>query len=132
MAKRRLTLSVQLPQYCYPRNEWRKQINAAALDAQWARRVFYEEDDFLEVRVVLNLSVAQAQIHDVDNRLKDVLDALQGRAGGPKSSDALRKIIPNDNRIFRVVIEKSSRSDRKRPQGRITIRKLPKRQLRML
>ena len=45
--------------------------------------------------------------HDVDNRLKDIMDALQGRAGGSKKVRALSGIIPNDRQIFRIVIEKS-------------------------
>jgi hypothetical protein len=42
-------------------------------------------------------------IHDVDNRLKDILDALQGRFGRSKSS---RRLIENDRKVCRVVMEK--------------------------
>jgi Holliday junction resolvase RusA-like endonuclease len=45
-------------------------------------------------------------MHDVDNRLKDILDALQGRAGGPKSTRKLKAIIPNDSQVFCVTVEK--------------------------
>jgi len=38
------------------------------------------------------------------------MDALQGRAGGPKQRPTLKPIIRNDNMIFRVTIEKKNRS----------------------
>jgi len=127
MPKRRLTLSVPLPQYRHPRNEWRRLIHQAARDAQAARNVQYLPSDKLEVHVTLNLSPSAALHHDVDNRLKDILDALQGRAGGSKALHSLQPIVPNDRQIYRVSIEKSPRTDRKRPRGTITIRKLQRR-----
>jgi hypothetical protein len=75
------------------------------------------------VQVSLNLSPSAALHHDVDNRLKDILDALQGRAGGSKALHGMKPIVPNDRQIYRVSIEKSPRADRKRPRGKITIRK---------
>jgi Holliday junction resolvase RusA-like endonuclease len=45
--------------------------------------------------------------HDVDNRLKDIMDALQGRAGGSKKIKRWFPIIPNDKQIYRVTIEKA-------------------------
>ena len=127
MPKRRLTLSVSLPSYRHPRNEWRRLIHQAAQDAQAARNVHYLASDKLEVHVTLNLSPSAALHHDVDNRLKDILDALQGRAGGSKALHTLEPIVPNDSQIYRVSIEKSPRADRKRPRGQITLRKLRRR-----
>jgi len=127
MPKRRLTLSVPLPLYRHPRNAWRRLIHQAALEAQVSRRVTYLPSDKLEVHVTLNLSRSAALHHDVDNRLKDILDALQGRAGGSKALQTLQPIVPNDRQIYRVSIEKSPRTDRKRPRGTITIRKLQRR-----
>ena len=124
MPKRRLTLSVALPPYRHPRNEWRRLIHRAARDAQTVRNVHYLPSDKLEVQVSLNLSPSASLHHDVDNRLKDILDALQGRAGGSKALHALKPIVPNDRQIYRVSIEKSPRADRKRPRGKITIRKV--------
>ncbi len=46
------------------------------------------------------------QIIDVDNRLKDILDALLGRAGGGRKIAAMKPVIQNNNQIYRVVIEK--------------------------
>jgi hypothetical protein len=45
-------------------------------------------------------------IHDVDNRLKDILDALQARFGGPKSTRRKYRLFQNDRQVSRVVIEK--------------------------
>ena len=45
-------------------------------------------------------------IHDVDNRLKDILDALQGRFGGSKSARSKTRLFDNDRQVSRVVIEK--------------------------
>ena len=59
-------------------------------------------------------------INDVDNRLKDIMDALQGALGGTKSKQR-SGVIKNDNQIFRVVIEK--RPPKKADCGRVTIRR---------
>jgi len=59
----------------------------------------------LEVVILLYLKAGKRHdIHDVDNRLKDILDALQGRFRGP--SGKKRRLIANDNKICRAVIEK--------------------------
>jgi hypothetical protein len=42
----------------------------------------------------------------VDNRLKDILDALQGRFGGSKSARSKTRLFENDRQVCRVVIEK--------------------------
>ena len=45
--------------------------------------VDYDEDQTLEVEVILYMKRGKRHdIHDVDNRLKDILDALQGRIEG--------------------------------------------------
>lgn len=62
--------------------------------------------------------------HDVDNRLKDILDALQGRVGGPKAIRTLAPIIPNDRQIYRVIIEKAPLSWQSQGWGHLIIRKL--------
>jgi hypothetical protein len=42
----------------------------------------------------------------LDNRLRDVLDALQGFIGDKGKRRALRPIIPNDNQIYGPMAEK--------------------------
>lgn len=67
-----------------------------------------------------------AQIHDVDNRLKDCLDALQGRVGGTKTKAirAQEPIIPNDRQVWKVVVEKRLAPKQARGRGHVTIRRL--------
>jgi hypothetical protein len=55
--------------------------------------------------------------------LKDVLDALQGRAGGPKNKHTLAPIIPNDRQVCRVIIEKLAPPWQSRGLGHLIIRK---------
>ena len=86
MPKRRLTLSFRLPPYSPPRNEWRKQIKNLALEEVNTRNIIYLESDQLQIDVRLYLEKTALIFHDVDKRLKDIMDALQGRAGGPKKT----------------------------------------------
>ncbi len=99
-------LEVSLPPYETPRNAWRVKIHAAASEAMRAAGTVYSEGDWLTVEVQLVMTVAMLQFHDVDNRLKDVLDALQARVGGPKKVRRLAPIIPNDYQILRATVEK--------------------------
>ena len=105
MAKTRRTIIANLPGYQRPRSQWRKNILANVLSAADGLR--YERNDPLEVVVLLYLSKGKRHmIHDVDNRLKDLLDALQGRFGPSRVRDGKRCLITNDNQIRRVLIEK--------------------------
>lgn len=105
MAKTRRTIVASLPTYQRPRSKWRKQILANMLEA--ADGVHYDRSDSLEVVVLLYLGRGKRHaIHDVDNRLKDILDALQGRFGSSRVGGNGRCVIENDNQICRVLIEK--------------------------
>jgi len=61
--------------------------------------------------------------HDLDNRLKDIMDALQGRAGGSKKKRILFAVIPNDRQVFRVVIEMSLPPEQSKGYGHLLITK---------
>jgi hypothetical protein len=64
-------------------------------------------DGRFEVVVLLYLKKGKRHdIHDVDNRLKDILDALQARFGGPKSARRKYRLFENDRQVSRVVVEK--------------------------
>ena len=54
----------------------------------------------------VDLLNSRLDAHADTNRLKDILDGLQGRAGGPKNKGMLEPIIPNDRQIYRVIMEK--------------------------
>jgi hypothetical protein len=130
MAKRPLKLRVRIPKYVAPRNTWRKAIHRAVADRQKASPVEYQEDDKLEVELRLYFDKARAtMIHDVDNRLKDCLDALQGRVGGPKGKrkKGYPPIVPNDRQIWRVTVEKSLAPKQAKSRGHLLIRKLKRR-----
>jgi Holliday junction resolvase RusA-like endonuclease len=125
MAKRPLKLSIRIPAYKRPRNQWRRLIHAEVVKAQKKSPVHYKETDRLEVECRLYLNTRALKNHDVDNRLKDILDALQGRAGGPKNNRKLPPVIPNDNQIYRVIIEKFPCQAGSNGWGAVTIRRLP-------
>jgi hypothetical protein len=124
MAKRALKLHFLIPPYRIPRNGWRRLIHSAATEAQRRAGVTYTDTDRLEVEVRLYLDGSALDWHDVDNRLKDVLDALQGRAGGSEAIRSLSPLIPNDRQIYRVVIEKCAPPEQSRGLGHVTIRRL--------
>lgn len=124
MARSPKTLKIRIPPYVHPRNSWRQQVHEAVWERQRSSPVAYKEGDKLEVELVLYLSDLQLSFHDVDNRLKDVLDALQGRAGGGKNERSLQPIIPNDKQIFRVVVEKKVAPPQSHGKGHLTVRRL--------
>ena len=120
--KRPLKLRFRIPPYEPTRNDWRLAIHRAATEALGP--VVYESTDRLEVTVGLYFEQGAITFHDVDNRLKDVLDALQGRAGGPKSEHRLKAIIPNDCQVYRVIVEKREPPKQSRGHGHVTVRRL--------
>ena len=127
MPKPRKKLHVRIPPYRSPRNAWRRDLHAAIVAVQGRQHVAYVATDRLEVRVQIYLDAGSAVVHDVDNRLKDVLDALQGRAGGSKAVRSLAPVVPNDRQIYRVIIEKSVPPWQSRGQGHLWVRKLSER-----
>jgi hypothetical protein len=127
MAKIAHTIRTLLPTYQKDRQQWRREILENVREAAARHGVQYEDDDLLEVEVVLYLkSGKRHDIHDVDNRLKDILDALQGRFRG-YAANKLPRLIANDNKVCRAVIEKRPTpkvltNKRKDTGGRLTIR----------
>jgi len=77
----------------------------------------------LAVSVVLYFDDKAIGFHDVDNRLKDVLDALQARMGGPKAVRMYQPLILNDSQIFRVVVTKMLPPPQSKGDGHVTITK---------
>lgn len=124
MPKRPLSLKVRIPPYRSPRNAWRNKIHACVWKAMERAGVTYRDSDRLEVHVRLYLDPNALTINDVDNRLKDVLDALQGRTGGPKRLHPLRAIVPNDRQVYRVTIEKGVPPKQSGGFGHLVVRKL--------
>jgi Holliday junction resolvase RusA-like endonuclease len=83
----------------------------------------YKPSDRLQIAITLYMPASALHSHDVDNRLKDIMDALQGRTGGSKKIRLLNPIIPNDRQIYRVTIEKKTPPKQSKGLGHITISK---------
>jgi Holliday junction resolvase RusA-like endonuclease len=123
MAKRKTKLAIRIPPYESSRNTWRKKIHrVASLEAEKAE-VLYRSTDKLELKIRLYLKNGPLFSHDLDNRLKDIMDALQGRAGGSKKFRTLPAIIPNDRQVFRIIIEKSLPPKQSKGFGHLLITK---------
>ena len=127
MAKTRATFAIDLPAYIAPRTCWRRLIYAAVARGLRAADISCAHAPSLELGVQLRLNDSQLALHDVDNRLKDIMDALQGCLGGAgKKKRTKRPLIPNDKHIFRVVIQKTTVSPKASPGGTLKIMRLKK------
>jgi hypothetical protein len=71
-----------------------------------AAGITYSSSDWLAVDVQLVMTEPMLRFHDVDNRLKDILDALQARIGGPKKVRILAPLVPNDFQVVQATVEK--------------------------
>lgn len=123
MAKQRLRLKVRLPKYEAPRNEWRKKLHAGIMTAIKDKGIEYTTDQKLELIITLYLEDPHIRFHDVDNRLKDIMDSLQGRMGGSKKEQLFERLIPNDSQIYKVTIEKKRPPIQSHGLGHLEIRK---------
>lgn len=121
MAKRRFSITVALPGYTRPRNEWRRRVHASVLDAQTRRGVGYRDADRVEVRVTLFLGERPLDLHEIEERVKDVIDALEGRIAGPRSRRRIAPIIPSPDQIQRIVLERSGGRGRRGALGELAI-----------
>ena len=123
MAKPRRALKVRLPMYAYPRNAWRRKIHEAVSLALGKAAVQYTAKDRIDLSIRLYFEGAKLKIVDIDNRVKDVFDALQGHVGGTgKKVRALHPLIPNDCQIYRVTAEKCLPPKQSHGHGHLVIR----------
>jgi len=124
VAKRQLKLHVRLPKYHYPRNAWRREIRSAVRTKMKEKGVRYTSKDKLEIYLRLYFREPDVSKIDVDNRLKDVMDALQGQIGGAgKKRRNTKRVIRNDSQIYRVTVEKGPPPAQSHDLGHLTIRK---------
>lgn len=121
MPKRKFKLSVRIPEYQTPRNSWRQTLHTIILSAASKAGISYHFSDKLDLKVKLYIDITAISFHDVDNRLKDIMDALQGRAGGSKKFRRLSPIIPNDKQIYSVTIEKALPPKQSKGMGHLVI-----------
>jgi len=125
MTKRRQTIRIRLPRYEGNRLNWRKAIHEELAKA--STHIDIRRDDPIELIVALYFDTIAVRWHDVDNRLKDIMDALQGRLGDPKSIKAQHPIIPNDNQIYKVHIEKFVAPQQSLGKGHLIVKKYHRR-----
>jgi Holliday junction resolvase RusA-like endonuclease len=124
LSKRQLKLLVRLPEYQYPRNAWRIAIHKAVTKKLKETNVSYTTDDKLELIIRLYFDKTKLSFVDIDNRVKDIMDALQGHVGGAgKKQPLLKPIIPNDSQIYRIIAEKSLPPKQSHGLGHLIIRK---------
>ena len=117
-----MSLKIRLPRYETPRLKWRRQIYANLIDAV-EKKISYAKHDKIQLNVMLYFKNPAIAFHDVDNRLKDIMDALQGRIGGSKKIRKYKPIIPNDSQIYRVVVEKKISPKQGHEMGHLKIKK---------
>ena len=115
MPKRKVKLEIVLPSYPEPKTTrstgrpgmaWRKRIYQSIQRAAEKRDIESYEGTSLECDVILYMTANQLKRHDIDNLLKHIFDALQGRLGGPKAGGPRQAVLPNDYQIKRVCVEK--------------------------
>jgi hypothetical protein len=124
MAKPRKMLNVRLPMYAFPRNVGRRRIHKAVSTELEKARIRYSTEDRFELTIRLYLEGTKLEMVDIDNRMKDVFDALQGHVGGRgKKARALRPLIPNDCQVFRVTAEKCLPPQQSHGYGHLIIRR---------
>jgi Holliday junction resolvase RusA-like endonuclease len=104
---------------------WRRDVYQAIRSAATSHGIKKYEGVDLECEVIVYLSHTKMHFHDVDNLQKHILDALQGRLGGPTGGNRRWALLPNDYQIRKVVVEKRERRSRKE-QSRLTIRDFAK------
>jgi hypothetical protein len=95
-------------------------VHAAILEAQTTRGVGYRESDQLELRVSIFLPSRALDVHDIDERVKDIVDALEGRIAGRRSRRRIAPIV-TAGQIRRVILERDERSLRGRPFAVLTV-----------
>jgi Holliday junction resolvase RusA-like endonuclease len=128
--KRKVNLTVRLPPYPEPKTtkdghrpgmSWRLKVHRAIIEAAKQRGIQKYDGVDLECEVIVYLSPTKMKFHDVDNLLKHIFDALQGRLGGPKAPKLPEAILPNDYQIHRVLVEKREHRSAKQ-HSRLVIR----------
>jgi hypothetical protein len=124
MSKTRRTVKVRLPMYASPRNAWRRKIHEVVSGTLEQAGIRYTAKDQFDLTIRLYLEDSKLKVVDIDNRVKDVFDALQGHVGGNgKKARALPPLIPNDCQIFRVTAEKSLPPKQSHGCGHLIIRR---------
>ena len=78
----------------------------------------------MQLDVLVYMDEGELSFHDVDNRLKDIMDALQGRIGGPKAERVFPPIVLNDSQFYRASVEKQLTTPQSLKMGYVVVKKL--------
>ena len=89
MAKHGLKLGARIPNFMKDSEAWRRGIHAAVSTSPGTQQCQYSDKDKLDVEIRLHLRNPKLTILDLDNRLKDIFDALQGVHRGKGASGEL-------------------------------------------
>ena len=117
MARIPRTITITLPTYQTNRKEWRRLIHERASEVALSSGVKFSRDDRFEIVVLLYLGKGKRyDHHDLDNLIKDVFDSLQAFFYD-KGRNRRTGIIPNDNQICRLLVEKQPTPKRFRPDA---------------
>jgi hypothetical protein len=103
--KRHLKLTAKIPNYVADGIAWKRSIYDAVIEAKRRAGIRYLPNDKLDVEVCFHHQDHKLTKLDLDNRLKQVGETLQGFIND-KGAGGLEPIIPNDNQIYRLVAEK--------------------------
>jgi Holliday junction resolvase RusA-like endonuclease len=117
-----MTLTVsRLPPY--RRNKWRVDVNKEVRDVLHAKGLRKLSGKRFEVSLLVHLSDGHMAMMDVDNLLKKVLDALQGRLGGPKAKKhPYLAVIANDALVWKATVEKKRTPKKTSGGGRLVVK----------
>jgi hypothetical protein len=127
MTKRRQTIKIRLPRYEGTGLGWRKAIHEELVKA--STNIDIRKDDPIELIVTLYFDKLVVNWHYVDNRLKDIMDALQGRLGGPKGITPRHAIVSNDDQVYKVNIEKVIAPKQSLGKGHLIIKNYVRRKI---
>jgi hypothetical protein len=134
--KKKVKLTARIPEYGdLPGRrglDWRESMHGAVLKAAGKQFPEWDQDPKapllagvkLDVNVRLYLRTKRLQAQDVDNLVKHVLDALQGRLGGKGKKARTRpaRIIDSDASVYRVTVEKFEKRRTGKPWSRLVVR----------
>ena len=119
-----MKFKIRLPEYSYPRNRWRKNVYNSVQKKLHACGVTKMKYERIELKLVLYFDKTKIKFVDVDNRLKDVMDALQARWGSKITKKKFNPLIENDNSIYKVTVEKRIPPIQSKGLGHLLIKKM--------
>lgn len=128
MPKTKVALEIRLP--AWPRRDgrtgperlgiiWKRRVYSRIMQAAAKKKLVWPDPTkgglsglHLEIDVLIYLQSGGLKKQDIDNLVKLVLDALQGRLSRPKAQPRPRRLVENDADVRRMTVEKKAPSKR--------------------